>query len=166
MALNNAQIQRLFKVMGKVIYLHQRAPGDATVYRKLMSSTIDQSVSGTASDANTITRFINPFMAQIGGTISTLDALPAQAKTLAATFLQNVIAVDLGLSAGVSLAQVGGRLTADMMAADESVAPSGDNMANDDGFAAFFARQFGIVLPQDAAPSIPDSYIIDDVIEG
>ncbi|HEV7299616.1 MAG TPA: hypothetical protein VGN72_09650 [Tepidisphaeraceae bacterium] len=164
MALTSEQIQRLFKVMGKVIFLHQRAPGDATAYRKLMSATIDQSVSGAASDANTITRFLNPFTTQINATISALDATPAQARTMGATFLQQCIAPDMGFGAGSQLSQIDTRLMADMTAADESVAPSGDNMANDDCFAAFFATQYGIVLRQDADPSIPDAYIDDDVV--
>jgi hypothetical protein len=44
------------------------------------------------------------------------------------------------------------------------VGPSGSNIANHDGFAAFFATQFGIMLPQDVEPPIPDSYIDDDVV--
>jgi hypothetical protein len=41
---------------------------------------------------------------------------------------------------------------ADMMIVDESIAPSGDGMANGNGFATFFTTQYGIVLRQDADP--------------
>lgn len=162
--MNLSQLQRHFKIFGKLIYLSQTAPAHATEYRKILSGTVDQAVSGNATEASTIIKTVTPFSTAVNSLLTTLDGVPTTAKTLVETHLRQVVAVDLGLAAGAAIANVGTALNAELVAADGHVAPSGTNHSNDDGIAWYFASNFGIVLPQDADPSIPDTYIDDDVV--
>lgn len=158
------EIQRYFKIMGKVIAYAQRAAADSDAHRKILAGTVDQSTTGLASDADTVVKFVTPAIQNMNTTVTSLDAVKANAKTLGTTLLQQVIGVELGLKANAKLAEVGSKFVAEMNAADETVAPSGVNGANDDGFAVYFASNFNITLPQDQAPTIPDAWIDDDVI--
>ncbi|HEV2294076.1 MAG TPA: hypothetical protein VGR35_09470 [Tepidisphaeraceae bacterium] len=164
MALTNAQIQRLFKIIGKVIFFAQVSVPQSDGYRKLMSGLVDQTSSGLSSDADTQPKFTIPAIQAIHGTVVHLDGVPATAKGLGETLLRQVTAVDLGLRAGAQLGVIGTALVADMNAASETVAPSGENGSNSNGYAVYFAREFGIVLPQNPVPTILDSWVDDDVI--
>ena len=68
MGLSNAYIQRLFKIMGKVVFYAQQADADSDDYRKLLACTVDQTTSGLSTDADTIVKFATPTITQMNNT--------------------------------------------------------------------------------------------------
>lgn len=158
MSLTGTQIQKAFKIFGKLIQMGVQGPSDAVTYRTLMSAISDQIASGSSADASAIINTSTPAATQLAAVASTLDTVATQAKTLVQTYLQQVMAVDAGLTAGVAVATIGAKLITDMTTASQTVVSSG---GNPNGILAYFATNFSIQLPP--APSgsatIPDNYI-------
>jgi len=122
---------------------------------------VDQATSGAAADWDTFQQVMKPAADAVNSVVASIDRLPAQMKTACTNYLQRVLAVDLGLASGASVASVGAALVAAMNTASAVVGASGDVPA---GFAAYFGTNFSITLPQDAAPNVLDAWIDDDVI--
>jgi hypothetical protein len=160
------ELHRVFKVLGKCIWYSQRTPEHALAFRKLMSCVVDQAVTGLPEDSETIVQFLVPFTTSINTAVQSLDAQLGTAVKHAKLYLQKSVALELGLASGASLTAIGTALNAEILALNESVAPKGAGTppANATGFAWFFEQHLGIVLRQSVTPTIPDSYIDDDVI--
>jgi hypothetical protein len=161
MPLTNANIQRYFKIFGKLILLSQEGKAIALNYRKLMSSAVDQAVSGVPEEFATIQLVLNPMTTATAQLITAADGVPAAAVKYAGLMLQQVCAVDLGLAQGAAIADVEATLVAAMNAVAETVKPRAGNPT---GISAFFHTNFDIQLPENASPSIPDTYITDVVL--
>src|SRR4051812_46853358 len=114
MPLTSFQIQRYFRIFGKIILLGQRGDAFALQIRKLMAAAVDQAVSGVPEEFATITTVLNPMTTSMAKMIASVDVLPAAAVSYAAVLLQQVVAVDMGLPAKTSIATVGAALIDDM----------------------------------------------------
>jgi hypothetical protein len=160
---NLSSIQQHFKVIGKLIHLAQMAPTDAEAYRKGVMGTVRQGVAtGVAAEYSQFNDVLSPMVNTMKGTVTALDAVPTQAKSVIDNYLRRVVAVDLGLPTSTTANAVAAALRTSMITNSADVGPSGDN-AN--GFAVYFNANYnGVQLPQDADPSIVEAWIDDDVV--
>jgi len=186
MALLLGDIQTIFKNFGKLLYIKRLAGGytnpsdqteaqvgDAATYQQVAMAAVDQAVSGLAADYSIFTNVLTPFVASIGGLVNNLAQIPTLVQTTADTYLKKVVAVQLGLANTATNAAIGSALTSAMnnckTTTNGSVTPaliaqSGSNGSNADGFAMYFYNIWGIVLPQDPSPNIPDGWICSAVV--
>jgi hypothetical protein len=167
-ALTAAQIQRYFKIFGKIIKLQQTAQVNGDGYRRLMATSTDQSVSGNANEFATISNVLNPMTTAMSQHIKATDSVFKNCVKYCNLMLQQVIAADAGMPAGSTVAAVGAQLIADMTANSLGVAAFDTTTpTNTTGIGYFFATQLGIILPIDSTntpASIPDTYIDADVV--
>lgn len=165
MAANLSTLQKRFRQMGKMIYLSQQAPDMADTIKKTVTGLLAQDASADAGGYDALNKSLIPFTNTTKAKADSVAGLVGDCKTAIQNHLQQVVAVDLGLPIGSSLATVGPALVTQMNSASAHVEPSGAGGSNSDGICIYFKSNFNITLPQNASPSIPDTYIDDDVIE-
>ena len=156
-------ISKRFRQMSKFIYLSNIAAEYAAEVRKTGAGAYAQDAAANADEANTINKVITPFNNSVTSAAKTIDGMGTTASTAVKNMLQQIVAVDLGLKAGVSIPVVGAALTAAMVNVSGTVAASGSNGSNATGICMYFYNNFNIVLPQSGEPNIPDSYIQSDI---
>ena len=161
MPLNLSQSQQHMRRMSKVIWFDGYAE---TVKDALKKGTAGLVAQEAGTDSGVVAanyahaqKVVAPFNAGVNSLVSQLASLQTTAKSTLTAYLQNVLAPDLDLAVGASVATVGAALSAQMVTASGHVAPSGT-------IAMYFSNNFSISLPTDADPNIPDSYVDDDVV--
>jgi hypothetical protein len=159
MALTLPEAQAAFKKLGKLVFLSNMAPTDITDLKKASMGLVDQTNAGLAADFDTNIKVVQPVVATVQNLLSSIGTLPAQVKSAVNTFLTQILWVGEMDQAGspASIAALGTELVSQMTAVGAHVAVAGV-------FYTYFNTNFGIALPTDAAPSIPDSWVDDDVI--
>ena len=158
------EIQGRFKKFGKIIYMSTLIAPLALGAQRAFIAMIDQPASADpATDYTVFSVVMGPFVPYVKQLIDSSATMPAKAKQVCDTFLRNTIATDFGLQVGSSFNQVGAALITAMNATGQTVAPSGTGGSNATGFAMYFATNYGLELPQNASPSIPDQWIDDEV---
>lgn len=160
MSLDLTGLQNHFKTAGKYIFLALQSDDNAEAMKKAVLGADAQNADADADLFPRLKEVFVPFYNQTNAAINSVEAVRTYAKTAVQNLLQNVIAVDLGLSRGSSVATVGTALVASMVANSGKVTASG---SSPDGFSAYFGSNFSITLPTGVA-NIPDSYIDDDVV--
>ena len=166
MALNLSQIQQHFLVIGKAIYISQLSPTDIGDYQKAAMGTIRQTVlNGNASEYAVAQEVLVPLLANVKSTITALNQVPTNVKTVIDSYLKRVVGPAMGMASTATALAVINELIDQMGDADANVEPSGDGGSNDDGFAMYFYNNYAVELPQEDEGSIPDAYIDDDFID-
>ena len=170
--MTTTDLQNVFKTLGKMIFLSQLAkgktgvPGHGDAYRKVLMGTVDQAISGVASEYNLYDAVLVPYAGSLKATISALDLVPTAVATGVTNYLQKTVAPALGLSGKPTLSAIGDALRSAMQAATPAVVvtPSGTGGSNVDGIAMYLANM-GIIVNQTGTVNVADStYITDAVI--
>lgn len=159
-----SEIQDAFKVFGKIIFISQLAGPDVDAYKQAQSSTFEQAVTGTAEEFDLISNVLIPMHSQTKSTVSALSQIPNQCKATVENYLKKVLASQLELVSSTSSVAILEALAAEMQSASGTITPSGTDGVNADGFAMYFYDNFGVELPQDPVPNIPDSWIDDAIV--
>ena len=160
--------QGVFKNLGKLIIVGRMVgngytdsqnahvqDADLTVYKVAAMGAVDQAVSGAAGDYTTYHEVMKPFADQVNAVVSSLDRLPAVVKAACENYLKKVVAIDVGLTSSATVAAIIAALSGEMHGAtggQVDVLPSGL-------FANYFKDNWNGVIPTDADPAIPDSYV-------
>jgi len=164
-ALTLDQIKVQFGVFGKIVFISNLAAPDIEAYQKAAMGTIAQSISGAASEYPIAQEVLVPLLNNIKGTVTSLSQVPTNAKVVLDSYLKRVLAPAMGVSSSLTAKAVVEELIDQMENVNATVAPSGDEGANDDGFAMFFYNNYAVELPQDPSPDILDAWIDDDVTD-
>lgn len=151
------QLQRMFKVTGKVLWLYQQSAEWALSIRTVMSGLVDQTVSGLASESEAITKFLTPATASMDTVVRSLDGVAGSSVKNLELYFRNQIAALLGLPTNASMNQIGAALVSEMTSNTQTVGVGSD-------FAEFFAETWSITLPTSLTPSISDAWISDSVV--
>lgn len=160
MALTSNDIRYIFKVFGKAIKLGLMGAATSLDYQAMSSVTNRQiSPSGISSEFDEIKYIGVPLEQNVEGLANVADSLGATMKTVVASYLSNSLAAQLSLTTGSNPNTVAAALATQMTAVGDSVAPSGSQGANANGYAMYFYNNFGVSLPQNASPTIPDVWI-------
>lgn len=164
MALTLADTQAHFRRIGKMIYISQQAPTFSATIKKTVTGLVAQDAEANADQYDQLNKVYVVFNSNMKNKLSGIDGMARDCSDAVKLQLQQVVAVDLGLAAGASIAAVGTALAARMNSVSATVDPSGAGGSNSDGIAMYFADNFGIELPQDGSANIPDTYIDDDIV--
>jgi hypothetical protein len=162
MSLTLSDFQQRFKKFGKLIFLNNLLTSQVLAIKRAHVGLVDE-VSNpdmpTEYDVND--QVVVPLSAKVGPVITAMQGLPAQFQSSATTLLKKFVAVDLGLPVNATTAQLQTALTAQMNAVGATVKPAAGNAT---GFSAFFTTVLGLNLPENVTPTIPDTYITDQVV--
>jgi hypothetical protein len=157
--LTAAQIRKYFLVMGKHIQLSIIGEATGTQYEGHMMATVAQAVSGNAGEYEGYALSISALYGQVAGFVQSAENLPVVAQSAIDNYLQNQVALDMGLSVGLTSPTVLATLVQQMNTCSpvQTVDPSGSNPL---GYCNYFNETYAVVLPQ-ASPSgtIPDNLI-------
>ena len=162
MAVDAPYIVRMFKNVGKILFIGNKGLVDSGTYRKALMATVRQAIYGLQTEFDDFNNIVAPFESQMKALVSTLEKAPSQSLSTITTYLPTIVAVDLGLASGSTLAQVGDALLTQMTALSQTVATL--NSASTSNFAFYFSDQLGITLPTSGTPTILDSYVTDTII--
>ncbi|HEY0007093.1 MAG TPA: hypothetical protein VGB55_00070 [Tepidisphaeraceae bacterium] len=149
-----------FKQLGKFLYADRWAREQTVAVQKLMVGTMNQVGTADPAKYDDVSEAVIPFHMDMRSAIKALEAVRGHASRACVNLLTKAVAIDLGLLAGSSMSDVVAALVASMEAEGLSVAYADTG----DGFARYFKTHFGLTLPQSDNPTIPDSYIDDDLV--
>lgn len=161
MSLNLTAIQTHFKRIGKIIYVANMAAAHNAEAQKAAVGLLAQEATADSAKYSATAEATVPFHSNVKTAIGANTALQTNAKQAVENLLRNVIAVDLGLSKGATVAAVGTALITAMTDASATVGASG---VNPSGIGGYFDTNFSIALPQSGSPNVPNTYIDDDVV--
>jgi hypothetical protein len=164
MPLTLADIQGHFRRFGKLIYISRVPDGWATSLKRGCVALVDQTATfdvDPLEEFDALTSVISPITAQARSLDVGITAFVKKARAGVGAYLQQFVAVDLGLQAGAADSLIGPALVTAMNAVGATVATLAGNPT---GVAAYFSDNFGITLPQSDSPNIPDSWIAETVV--
>lgn len=156
-----SKMQYHFKSLGKFIYASELATKQAEELHEGIVGVVGQPCvedgDGTEDWRYIISYIFVPALDNhLYPALKALRTVPVAAKKAIETTLRNEIAIALGLTIQAPLDKVGTALIATMNDLNGKVAPATNNP---NGFAAYFASNFGITLPTSTSPTILDSWI-------
>lgn len=156
MALDPTTIAKAFKDLGKLIHVAKTFPADATSFKTIAVATVDQMISGEASELTILDTIAQPAKTQMNVVATGIDNLASQAKAAVDTYLRTVLPSQMGVASGTATAMAT-ELAAQMTTEVESVAIDGE-------FYVFFNTNYGVELPTDEAPTVTDAWIAAGVV--
>lgn len=139
MALDANGVVKVFKELGKLIYVYNLAAGEATTYKGLASAVIAQSVKGDATDLVAYDSVTRTFSAKLAAAATSLTTLQGQIKTYIDTYLTTILPGRMGVAAGTATAM------ATELAAQAG--PTGESILTTGVFNTFFYGQYGVTVP-------------------
>lgn len=159
MSLTAVQIQAAFKILGKHLELITIANATATQYQGHIMATVRQGVTGVSTEYNDFTNSIAPLQAQINGFIIATENIPAAAQAAIDAYIQQSLAVDMGLVAGTPSATALATLITQMAAATpaQTVLTAGL-------FYTYIFNTYSLTLATSGSPTISDSWVTSTVV--
>ena len=157
MAISTGDITKIFKVLGKCIFLSQIATTQADELRKIAMVMLDQSSTGVAAEFDWFNAVMLPANTRIKTTIGQVNGLSTTAVTTINNYLLQGAAPSLGLDPATTVtpAQVLDALRAAIQFNRMYLTPGGV-------FMVFIVTQLGYPsMPTVGTTLIPDSYISD-----
>jgi hypothetical protein len=158
MSLSVADIQTIFKIVGKGVFLTNLVNTHVQAYEKLMMGLASQANSGSPDDFDAFQNVIVPANTAIKGVITKLQSGTATAQSINENYLGKVVAVKLALASGAAITDVLDALQGEMIGNGVYLAP--------DGFFDMYVRSTWnfTTLPNAGTILIPESFIDDDVV--
>ena len=161
MSLSVADIQAIFKIVGKGVFLANLVNTHVQAYEKLMMGLAAQAISGSPppdDDFDAFQNVIVPANTAIKGVITKLQSGTATAQSINENYLGKVVAVKLALASGAAISDVLAALQGEMIGNGVYLAP--------DGFFDMYVRSTWnfTTLPNAGTILIPESFIDDDVV--
>ena len=158
MSLSVADIQAIFKIVGKGVFLANLVNTHVQAYEKLMMGLASQANSGSPDDFDAFQNVIVPANTAIKGVITKLQSGTATAQSINENYLGKVVAVKLALASGAAISDVLIALQGEMIGNGVYLAPGG-------GFDTYVRSTWNFnTLPNTGTILIPESFIDDDVV--
>jgi hypothetical protein len=158
MSLSVADIQAIFKIVGKGVFLANLVNTHVQAYEKLMMGLASQANSGSPDDFDAFQNVIVPANTAIKGVITKLQSGTATAQSINENYLGKVVAVKLALASGAAISDVLAALQGEMIGNDVYLAPGGV-------FDTYVRSTWNFnTLPNTGTILIPESFIDDDVV--
>jgi hypothetical protein len=155
MALNAAQVEQIFKDLGKLVYITNQADSQATGHKKAVMAFNEQAVTGVAADYLVFEKAIQLAHKNTADAIKALTNLPAKIDAVTKAYINNVIPSVANITY-VDLLSTIDHLRSQMIANGQYVAA---------GFNAYFTNRLDYnTLPTVGSSAIPDAWITDNVI--
>src|SRR4051812_29937618 len=158
--MNSARIQTVFKTLGKLLNLDKNygIPYASGIRAAVVALEDQNAVAANAGDPySELQNVIVPALNSARSVVQGLDRLPTIAKAGVDAYLRVIGAAELGRPANTPPATVLDTLKTSMVAAADSVAPSG-------AFFNYFLTTYGVQLPQNGSPTLPDSLITTTIL--
>jgi hypothetical protein len=158
MSLSVADIQAIFKIVGKGVFLTNLVNTHIQAYEKLMMGLASQANSGSPDDFDAFQNVIVPANTAIKGVITKLQSGTATAQSINENYLGKVAAVKLDLASGAAISDVLAALQGEMIGNGVYLAPGGV-------FDMYVRSTWNFnTLPNAGTILIPESFIDDDVV--
>ena len=158
MSLSVADIQTIFKIVGKGVFLTNLVNTHIQAYEKLMMGLASQANSGSPDDFDAFQNVIVPANTAIKGVITKLQSGTATAQSINENYLGKVAAVKLDLASGAAISDVLAALQGEMIGNGVYLAPGGV-------FDMYVRSTWNFnTLPNAGTILIPESFIDDDVV--
>ena len=158
MSLSVADIQTIFKIVGKGVFLTNLVNTHIQAYEKLMMGLASQANSGSPDDFDAFQNVIVPANTAIKGVITKLQSGTATAQSINENYLGKVVAVKLALASGAAISDVLAALQGEMIGNGVYLAPGGV-------FDMYVRSTWNFnTLPNTGTILIPESFIDDDVV--
>jgi hypothetical protein len=158
MSLSVADIQAIFKIVGKGVFLANLVNTHVQAYEKLMMGLASQANSGSPDDFDAFQNVIVPANTAIKGVITKLQSGTATAQSINENYLGKVAAVKLALASGAAITDVLDALQDEMTGNGVYLAPGGV-------FDTYVRSTWNYnTLPNTGTILIPESFIDDDVV--
>lgn len=158
MAITLSRFQTIFKRLSKLIYVDQLIDPVVTNLKSASVGLMDQLASGQPSEFDAIQDVGVPIGHQTKGTVLALQLLPNACKSALSVYLTRYVGVEMGLPINSSLANVGSELI-DQMGNVSALVQEDGIIFN------YFITTFGIELPANGSPTIPDDWVCAEPVD-
>ena len=158
MSLTVTQVQNIFKVLGKGIFLSNLVMTHALAYESLMMGLAAQANAGTSSAFDGFQSVVVPANTAIKGIITKVSGGTAAAQTINENYLTNVVAPMLGMDITAVVTDI-------LDALRSQIVTNGQYITTAGLFDTYIRAAWSYTsIPTSGSSSIPDSYVTDAVV--